>query len=368
MAINKISQEKINQIKQKSVITLPNQPKISAEELKARFVKPITDTTNSTIAEINRIVDEVNNDIETANNLLLDHDADNLAHADIRELITDLDNAKVNKVPGKSLISDTEISRLANVDNYNDTEVRGLITALDTDKADAEHTHSNYTTEDAVQTKINTHNSSETAHTDIRNAVAEAKAIAEGKVSAMSFATKEDLDDWLEIPKNRETLIVGTNFYIEDLESPDYWWNGTTLVELSTDKIDLTEYAKSDDLATVATTGSYNDLTNTPTIPTIPDISLNDNQATAGKYISKIEVDATDKHKLVITKADLPQGFSGNYNDLTNKPTIPTVPTISTNIATDETSDAKTASPKAVKTYVDNAISTALDNLLGGEY
>jgi len=503
MAINKISQEKINQIKQKSVITLPNQPKISAEELKARFVKPITDTTNSTIAEINRIVDEVNNDIETANNLLLDHDADELAHADIR----------------------------------------GLITALDADKADVIHTHSNYTTEEAVQTKINTHNSSETAHNDIREAIEEVRGIAEGKVSAMSFETKADLDAWLLIPENVETLIVGTNFYIEDLESPDYWWNGTTLVELSTDKIDLTEYAKkselltlgttendayrgdlgqiaynhsqsdhapanaqknsditkaeieakltgeisshshalpththtkseitdfptipdittkinthntseiahtdirnsvaeakaiaegksrarvfatksaldtwlldsenvallkigdnfyieetdkpdywwngttikeletqkvdlteyakSDDLATVATTGSYNDLTNTPTIPTIPDISLNDNQATAGKYISKIEVDATDKHKLVITKADLPQGFSGNYNDLTNKPTIPTVPTISTNITTDATSDAKTTSPKAVKTYVDNAISTALDNLLGGEY
>jgi hypothetical protein len=307
MAINKISQEKINQIKQKSVITLPNQPKISAEELKARFVKPITDTTNSTIAEINRIVDEVNDDIENANNLLLDHDADELAHADIR----------------------------------------GLITALDADKADVEHTHSNYTTEDAVQTKINTHNSSETAHTDIRNAVAEAKAIAEGKVSAMSFETKAQLDAWLEIPENVETLIVGTNFYIEDLASPDYWWNGTTLVELSTDKIDLTEYAKKTD---------------------IPNITVNNGSAESGKYISQVAVDETDKHKLVITKADLPQGFSGNYEDLTNKPTIPTVPTISTNITTDALDDTKTASPKAVKTYVDNAISTALDNLLGGEY
>lgn len=47
---------------------------------------------------------------------------------------------------------------------------------------------------------------------------------------------------------------------------------------------------------------------------------------------------------------------SGSYNDLTNKPTIPTVPTISTNISADATSDTKTASPKAVKTYVDNSI------------
>jgi hypothetical protein len=113
---------------------------------------------------------------------------------------------------------------------------------------------SSFTTEDAVQTKINTHNSSETAHTDIREYIEEARAIAEGKVSAMSFETKADLDAWLEIPENRETLLVGTNFYIEDLESPDYWWNGATLVELSTDKIDLTEYAKKTELLTLGTT------------------------------------------------------------------------------------------------------------------
>jgi hypothetical protein len=45
--------------------------------------------------------------------------------------------------------------------------------------------------------------------------------------------------------------------------------------------------------------------------------------------------------------------FSGSYNDLTNKPTIPTVPAISTNITSDATSDTKTASPKAVKDFVE---------------
>jgi hypothetical protein len=185
--------------------------------------------------------------------------------------------------------------------------------------------------------------------------VAEAKAIAEGKSRALVFATEANLEGWLATPptftrldgKTKADLKIGDNLYIEELDKPDYWWNGTTIKELETQKVDLTEYAKKTD---------------------IPDISLNDNQATAGKYISKIEVDATNKHKLNITKADLPQGFSGNYEDLNNKPTIPTVPTISTSITADATSDIKTASPKAVKTYVDNAISTALDNLLGGEY
>ena len=48
--------------------------------------------------------------------------------------------------------------------------------------------------------------------------------------------------------------------------------------------------------------------------------------------------------------------FSGNYEDLSNKPTIPTVPTISTDILADAASDTKTTSPKAVKTYVDGIV------------
>ena len=44
---------------------------------------------------------------------------------------------KVDKEEGKSLIADTEIARLAAVDNYDDAEVRGLIAG----KADASHEH-----------------------------------------------------------------------------------------------------------------------------------------------------------------------------------------------------------------------------------
>ena len=49
-------------------------------------------------------------------------------------------------------------------------------------------------------------------------------------------------------------------------------------------------------------------------------LSTNDSTATSGKYISRIQV---SDHGLTITKADLPTGFSGDYNDLTNKPEIP---------------------------------------------
>ena len=46
-------------------------------------------------------------------------------------------DGKVDKAEGKSLIADTEIARLAEVKNYDDTEVKALIEA----KADKEHTH-----------------------------------------------------------------------------------------------------------------------------------------------------------------------------------------------------------------------------------
>ena len=49
----------------------------------------------------------------------------------------------------------------------------------------------------------------------------------------------------------------------------------------------------------------------------IPDISLNDNTATEGKYISKLEVDSVDLHKINITKADLPT-IPTVTNDLTD--------------------------------------------------
>lgn len=131
-----------------------------------------------------------------------------------------------------------------------------------------------------------------------------------------------------------------TNFYM-----PLVFTNGAASVMADNNgKVDLSTLIGSgggdtSDLATVATTGDYNDLLNKPIL-----FSGNYNDLTnkptlfSGSY-----GDLTDKPTL----------FSGDYNDLTNKPTIPTVPTISTNITNDATSDTKTTSPKAVKDFVE---------------
>ena len=59
------------------------------------------------------------------------------AYAKVADMNAELAK-KVDKVEGKSLIDDAEIARLAQVDNYDDTEVKGLIAG----KADAGHVHS----------------------------------------------------------------------------------------------------------------------------------------------------------------------------------------------------------------------------------
>jgi hypothetical protein len=247
------------------------------------------------IQELDRIVEETNAELEQVQDDITDaideHNIDTeTTHLDIRQEITDLDNDLQGQIDVIDNTLQNHKSRIGELELFAD------------------------------EGALSTHNASESAHPFLQGKIDEAKAIAEGKSRAIVFATEANLDGWLATPptftrldgKTKADLKIGDNLYIEELDKPDYWWNGTNKVKLETEKVDLTDYAKSDDLATVATTGSYNDLTNTPTIPTVP--------------------------------------------------------TISTNITTDALDDTKTASPKAVKTYVDNAISTALDNLLGGEY
>lgn len=79
----------------------------------------------------------------------------------------------------------------------------------------------------------------------------------------------------------------------------------------------LAQKANTSSLATVATSGSYNDLTNKPTIP---DVS---------NYYTKSETyNQTEVNNLLSTKADTSSlstvATTGDYDDLLNKPTIPT--------------------------------------------
>ena len=136
----------------------------------------------------------------------------------------------------------------------------------------------------------------------------------------------------------------------------------TQVLSISNDTIYLTggSYAKLptnfsfnyNDLTNKPTlfSGNYNDLTNKPTIPTIPtNVSAFTNDAgyLTPATITETQVLSISHDTIFLTGGSfvkLPAGFSGNYNDLTNKPTLfsgnyndltnkPTIPTIPTNVS-----------------------------------
>lgn len=78
--------------------------------------------------------------------------------------------------------------------------------------------------------------------------------------------------------------------------------------------------------APVSFSGNYEDLINKPTIPTkVSDLENDENFATTSQLNSGLNTKANSTHTHSYTELeDTPTLFSGNYNDLINKPKIPT--------------------------------------------
>lgn len=147
------------------------------------------------------------------------------------------------------------------------------------------------------------------------------------------------------------------------------------------------------DLATVATSGSYADLTGTPTIPAAPGTLDTDNSSAQTVSSSEAlsgtvklhKVSKTGSYNDLLNKPSIPAAqvnsdwnagsgvaqilnkpslaavaTSGLYSDLTGTPTIPTVPTISTDIPTDKASNDKTTGAKAVYDFVKPATGSSI--------
>ena len=131
----------------------------------------------------------------------------------------------------------------------------------------------------------------------------------------------------------------------EDTESLAYIKNKPTNVSsfnndvgYLTEHQDLSDYVKEEDLATVATTGDYNDLDNKPTIPTVNDatITLTQGGTIKGSFTlnqgtnQTIDLDAGGVSSVDCDDIQDKPSFAtvattGDYDDLDNKPTIPTV-------------------------------------------
>ena len=131
---------------------------------------------------------------------------------------------------------------------------------------------------------------------------------------------------------------------------------------------ELSKKANDADIKTVAKTGSYNDLSNKPTIPSISGLATTSYVDTkvAGKA-DQTEIEGINQALDLIAEntadiytqlgqkandADLKAvAKSGSYNDLTNKPTIPT-----------KTSQLTNNSGFATETYVNNKVAGIVDS------
>lgn len=103
----------------------------------------------------------------------------------------------------------------------------------------------------------------------------------------------------------------------------------TQTSDLTNDGSDGTStYVEADELATVATTGAYSDLSGTPTIPTATSDLTNDSgfitSADLPTKTSDLTNDGSDGTSTYVEASDLATvATSGSYTDLINTPTIP---------------------------------------------
>lgn len=117
----------------------------------------------------------------------------------------------------------------------------------------------------------------------------------------------------------------GTNdAYDEFIYVNDAW------EKIGNTQVDLTGYARTDQLANVAITGSYNNLVDTPDIPTkTSDLTNDSNFITLNDVPVELPaVTSADNNKILTVdngawSAKTPvASFSGSYNDLSDKPTL----------------------------------------------
>ena len=126
-----------------------------------------------------------------------------------------------------------------------------------------------------------------------------ALAVAMGKNQAKVFDTVADLDAWLTVPANLNTLSVGDHFYIKEVDVPDYWWDGVQKQKLETQKVDLAPYDQ-----------KITELKNKDAeLGTKIDTHLHDD-----RYYSETEIDGK-----MDTKSDV--GHDHTWGEITGKPT-----------------------------------------------
>ena len=199
---------------------------------------------------------------------------DNYDDTELRESITNLDNTKVDKVTGKSLVSDTEITRLASVDNYDDTAIKTRVTNVETKNSEQD------------------------------------TAIAGKQATLVSGTNIKTINNESLLGEGNITIEGGTTAGVTSVNTR------TGAVTLTAEDVNLGNVDNTSDADKPISTATQNALdlkANTTDIPTIPDIDIP--AVTGGNAITDITVDATDKHKINVTKGT----FLTDHQDISGK-------------------------------------------------
>lgn len=141
-----------------------------------------------------------------------------------------------------------------------------------------------------------------------------AKAIAEGKATGFVFDTYDDMIAW--VGTHSAVLRLGDNLYIRAVNVPDYWWDGTSVQQLETQKVDLTNYVQRTDYATSSKAGVVKS-------DSIYGVNVNTEGLITVVPATTLEIDAKTQSYKVITPATLDYsikvGLTTNTHTLTDE-------------------------------------------------
>ena len=177
-----------------------------------------------------------------------------------------------------------------------------------------------------------------------------ADAISGGQIDLSGYAKTSDLE-------TLQLLVSGNTSEINAIKSAGYQTSGdvqgaiTTATAYLATKAELADYAKADDLAQVATTGSYNSLLDKPTIPSIAGLATSaELQALEDKIAAK--QDAGD----YLVDADLVEinaAISGLQSGKADVSAVTALQTAINNLGDNYASDAElTAAINGVKALI----------------
>lgn len=201
---------------------------------------------------------------------------------------------------------------------------------------------------DSATKRINFYGKGDSQHTTALAYVDASDFVVDGMVEDVRIENGNLVIDF-----NTDSGITDISIPLTDIFDPSNYYTKT---EVDTA---LSAKANSSSLSTVATTGSYNDLTDKPTIPTQVNSDWN-----ASSGVAQI----LNKPTLATVAT------SGSYNDLTDKPVIPSGVTVDQTLDTSSTNAiANSAVATALNSKADSsalsdyATTTAMNTALAGK-